>query len=102
MAAHVAHCLNLTRTTKDSMTVGVANGEKLPCLGVCSALPFSINGELFCIGFLIIALEGYEMVHRCNWLRTLGLSVYDFSRLSMAFWWLDHWVKWTLLGASHS
>jgi hypothetical protein len=46
-------------------------------------------------------LEGYEMVMGCNWLHTLGPIVWDFSRLSMAFWWLDHRVKWTGLGASH-
>jgi hypothetical protein len=41
------------------------------------------------------------MVMGCNWLHTLGPIVWDFSRLSMAFWWLDHRVKWTGLGASH-
>jgi hypothetical protein len=48
------------------MTVGVANGERLPCLGVCSVLSFSINDESFCIDFLIITLEGYELVLRYN------------------------------------
>jgi hypothetical protein len=72
----------------------------LPCLGVCSALPLAINGELYYIDFLVIALEGYEMVLGCNWLRTLGPIVWDFSRLSMAFWWLDHWVMWTGLAAN--
>jgi hypothetical protein len=48
------------------MTVGVANGKRLSCLGVCSALSFSINDESFCIDFLIIALEGYEVVLGCN------------------------------------
>jgi hypothetical protein len=90
MAAHVARRLNLSPMAQDGMTVGVANGERLLCLGGCSTLPFSINGELFCIDFLIIALEGYEMVLGCNWLHTLGPIIWDFSRLSMAFCWLDH------------
>jgi hypothetical protein len=47
----------LTTRAKDDITVGVANGERLPYLGVCSALPFSINSELFCIDFIVIALE---------------------------------------------
>jgi hypothetical protein len=75
MAAHVAHRLNLSPMAKDGMTMGVANGERLPCLRVCSVLPLTINGELFCIDFLVIALEGYEMVLGCNWLRTLGLGL---------------------------
>jgi hypothetical protein len=66
MAGHVARRLNLSPTAKDGMTMGVANGEKLPYLGVCSVLPFAINDELFYINFLIIALESYEMVLRCN------------------------------------
>jgi hypothetical protein len=65
MAAQLARCLNLT-PPKDGMTVGVANDERLPCLRVCSVLLFSINDKLFCIDFLIIALEGYEVVLRCN------------------------------------
>jgi hypothetical protein len=65
MAAQVAQCLNLT-PLKDGMTVGVANGERLPCLGVCSVLSFSINDESFCIDCLIITLEGYEVVLRYN------------------------------------
>jgi hypothetical protein len=38
-------------------------------------------------------MESYEMVLGCNWLCTLGPIVWDFSCLSMAFWWLDHRVK---------
>jgi hypothetical protein len=95
MAAQVERCLNLTPTTKDGMNVGVANDERLPCLGVCSMLSFPINDEPFYIDFLVIALEGYEVVLGCNWLRTLRPIVWDFSHLSMVFWWLDRWVKWT-------
>jgi hypothetical protein len=95
MAAQVERHLNLTPMTKDGMNVGVANDERLPCLGVCSMLSFSINDEPFYIDFLIIALEGYEVVLGCNWLRTLRPIVWDFSHLSMVFWWLDRWVKWT-------
>jgi hypothetical protein len=42
------------------------------------------------------------MVLGCNWLRTLGPIIWDFSLLSMTFWWLDHRVKWTGLGATLS
>ena len=72
MAAHVAHRLNLHPTPKDGMTVGVANGERLPCVGVCPALSFSIASEAFDVNFFIIALEGYEVMLGCNWLRNLG------------------------------
>jgi hypothetical protein len=39
MAAHVTRRLNLTSTTKDSMTVGVANGERLPTMGFALRCP---------------------------------------------------------------
>jgi hypothetical protein len=102
MGAHVAYRLNLTPTAKDGMTVGVANGERLPCLRVCSTLPFIINGKQFCTEFLIIELEGYKMVLWCNWFCYLGPIFWDFLRLSMAFWWFDHRVKWIGLGAARS
>jgi hypothetical protein len=85
MAAEVMRRLNRRPIAKDGMTVGVTNGERLDCLGVCSMLTFSIHDELFCIDFLVIALEGYEVVLRCNWLCSLGPIVWDFSRLSMVF-----------------
>jgi hypothetical protein len=44
--------------------------------------------------FFIIALEGYEVVPGCNWLRTLGPIIWNFDLLSMAFWCHDHRVKW--------
>jgi hypothetical protein len=56
------HPQHLTPMAKDDMTMEVANDERLPCLGVCSVLPFFISDKLFYIDFLIIALEGYEMV----------------------------------------
>jgi hypothetical protein len=68
MATQVVCHMNLNPTTKDDMTMGVTNGERLPCLGVCSMPSFSIHGESFCINFLIITLEGYEVVLECNWL----------------------------------
>jgi hypothetical protein len=64
----VARCLNLNPAAKDGMTVGIANGELLPCLGVCYTLSFSIHGEPLWIDFVIIALLSYEVVLGCNWL----------------------------------
>jgi hypothetical protein len=77
----------------------VANGERLPCLGIFSVPSFSIDGEPFCIDFLIIALEGYKKVLGCNWLHTLEPIVWDVSCLSVVSWWLDHQFMWIGLGA---
>jgi hypothetical protein len=91
MVARVARRLNLTPTTKDGMTMGVANGERLPCLEICAALLHQRRAIMHRLPHH--CMESYEMVLGCNWLCTLGPIVWDFSRLSMAFWWLDHRVK---------
>jgi hypothetical protein len=98
MAEHVARHLELRPVPTAGMTVGVANAERLPCVGVCPALSFSIHGEVFCMDFFVIALDGYEVVLGCNWLRTLGPIIWNFN-LSMAFWRHDHRVKWIGEGA---
>jgi hypothetical protein len=90
MAEHMAHQLDLRLVPMAGMTVGVANGERLPCVGVCSALSFSIHGEVFCMDFFVIALDGYEVVLGCNWLCNLGPIIWNFDLLSMAFWCHDH------------
>jgi hypothetical protein len=90
MVVQVAHHLNLNTTAKDDMIVGVANGEWLPCLRVYSIISFSIHNKSFYIDFLIIAMEGYKVVLGCNWLCSLDPIIWDFTRLSMAFWRPDH------------
>jgi hypothetical protein len=66
MAEHVARQLDLRPVPRAGMTVGVANGERLPCVGVCPALSFSIHGEVFCMDFFVTTLDGYEVVLGCN------------------------------------
>jgi hypothetical protein len=94
MAEHVVRCLDLRPVPTAGMTVGVANGERMPCVGVCPMLSFTIHDEVFCMDFFVIALEGYEVVLGCNWLRTLAPIIWNFDLLSMAFWRHDHRVKW--------
>jgi hypothetical protein len=60
MAEHVVRCLDLRPIP------GVANGERMPCVGVCLMLSFTIHDEVFCMDFFIIALEGYEVMLGCN------------------------------------
>jgi hypothetical protein len=98
MAEHMARRLDLCHVSTAGMIVGVANGE-LPCVRVCLALSFTIHDEVFCMDFFVIALEGYEVVLGCNWLRTLGPIIWNFDILGMAFWRHDHRIKWIGEGA---
>jgi hypothetical protein len=50
---------------REGMIVGVANGECLPCNGICSSLPIAIKGEAINIDIFIITLEGHEVVLNC-------------------------------------
>lgn len=72
IASSTARRLGLLPNTRPGMTVGVANGDRVPCEGMCSAVPFTIGEEEFTIDFFIIPLEGYEAILGCNWLRPLG------------------------------
>jgi hypothetical protein len=102
------HCFIATNTTKrlglawssqQGLTVGVANGERVSCLGICPQVGITIDNEQFLIDFYVIALEGYELVLGCNWLRQLGPILWDFDKLTMAFWWMNCRVKFQGLAA---
>ncbi|CAO2152414.1 unnamed protein product [Urochloa humidicola] len=89
-----ARRMGITPIPRPGMTVGVANGDRIACDGICPTVPVTIGNERFSIDFYIIALGGYEMVLGCQWLRTLGPIIWDFDRLSMSFWCIDHNIKW--------
>ena len=90
--------LGLTPSPRPGMTVGVANGDRVPTSGICAATPIRIGNELFSLDIYVIPLEGYELVLGCQWLRTLGPIVWDFELKTMSFWRVDHHVKWFGVG----
>jgi len=99
IAEEAAHRVGLVPTPRPGMTVGVANGDRVPCAGVCTAVPVLIGDERFSIDFFVIALGGHEMVLGCHWLRTLGPVLWDLECQSMSFWRVDHRVQWHGLDA---
>jgi hypothetical protein len=62
--------LGLRMEERPSLTVGVANGERIPALGVCKDVTIQIGTEPFVLDLYIIHLGGYELVLGCAWLRT--------------------------------
>jgi hypothetical protein len=54
------------------MCVTVANGEKLPCLGVFISTPFVIHNTTFSADLIVLPLAGFDMVLGTQWLATLG------------------------------
>jgi hypothetical protein len=101
VAKDTARRLGLAPVLRPGLSVAIANGDHVPCDGVCTNVPICIDTECFDIDVFVIALEGYEMVLGCQWLRTLGPILWDFDRMSMSFWRADHRVQWFDLDASH-
>lgn len=63
----------------------VANGEKVPCLGCCVAIIFSLQGQEFQANLHLLTLGGCDMVLGVDWLSTLGPILWDFIKLTMKF-----------------
>lgn len=69
------------------LSVMVANGEKLPCMGHLPGIPIEIQGNQFQVDFFVISLEGCDAVLGAQWLATLGSILWDFALLTVAFQW---------------
>ena len=94
MSAITAARLDLHPPPRPSLTVGVANGERVHSAGVCSNITISIAGESFYVDIYVIPFAGYELVLGFQWLRTLGPVLWDFKLKTMTFWRDDHRVRW--------
>jgi hypothetical protein len=94
VAPDTAQRLGWLPQPRPGMTVGVANGDRISCVGFCPGSLVCISQEEFHIDFYIVSLAGYEMVLGCQWLRTLGPVLWDFATQAMSFWRLDHPIQW--------
>jgi hypothetical protein len=45
----------------------------------------SIQGKTFWVDCYTLPLEGFDVILNVQWLKSLGLIVWDFTALSMAF-----------------
>jgi hypothetical protein len=79
---------------RDHMSVTVANCERLPCLGVFHRASFGIHDNSFTTDFIVLPLAGFDMVLDVQWLATLGPILWDFTKLSMAFWHDGRQLEW--------
>lgn len=92
IAQNTAHSLGLAMAPRKGMSVTVANGDRVPCVGLCSKVTLQVGEEDFSIDCFTIPLDSFELVLGIQWLRTLGLITWDFELLSMSFWRTDHQV----------
>lgn len=77
--------LNIHPQFQSSVTVSVANDDKVQSKGMCQTISFSINNTVFIADFTIIPLPDFDMVLGVKWLRTLGPILWDFATLTMSF-----------------
>lgn len=94
ISSATASRLGLTLEPRSGLTVGVANGDRVPSPGVCKQVSVTIDNEQFFIDLYVLPLEDYELVLGCQWLKTLGPILWDFEQHTMSFWRHDHPVKW--------
>ncbi|XP_068645177.1 uncharacterized protein [Aristolochia californica] len=80
-----AQQLGLPLQHNSGLFVAVANGAKLTSVGVCSAIPFVIDGHTLTADFLVIPLAGFDLVLGIKWLQQLGPILWDFQSLTMNF-----------------
>jgi hypothetical protein len=73
---------------EEIIIVKVANGEVITSEGKCSVVAMKIQGNIFSTEFYFLTLGGCDIVLGVQWLRTLGLIIWDFLKLTMACTWL--------------
>lgn len=62
MSKVAAHRLGLQAQPKSRISVSVANGQKLQSQGICKAIKFVVGNTCFTADFLIIPLDGFDVV----------------------------------------
>lgn len=50
------------------MSVAVANGDWVTCVGLCSSVHLTVGDEDFSIDCFAIPLDGFELVLEIQWL----------------------------------
>lgn len=66
-----------------SMSVTVANGNKLPCATLCQDFQWVMQGVWFKADVLLIPLGSYDMVLGIQCLQTLNDIIWNFKTLSI-------------------
>lgn len=81
---NVARKANLSRE-ESHLTVQVANGAILPCLGHCKVISLKLQDYTSKVNLYMLTLGGCDLVLGVDWLRGLGPVLWNFSDLTMRF-----------------
>lgn len=69
----------------DPVSVIVANGSRIKCDKVCACLKWRMHGVNFEADFLVLPLEGCQIILGIQWLILLGPILWNFNELKMEF-----------------
>lgn len=68
ISSYAASVVQITQSSGTGQQVQVANGARLPCLGRLKDVQFCIQTHIFSDSFLVIPLEGFDVVLGVQWL----------------------------------
>lgn len=63
----------------NGLRVQVANGDKMCCLGKCMEVRLELPGYSSISEFFVLQLEEFEVVLGIQWLKTLGIIMWNFE-----------------------
>lgn len=81
----VARRLGLTVTPRPGLSVKVANGDRIPSVGVSLHTGVQIADKCFDIDCYSLPLAGFDVILSVHWLRSLGPILWNFQVLTMTF-----------------
>ena len=81
----LAKSLKFGIDTTSYFGVKVANGEVIRTKGECKDIQFKVQGLELKVSFNLLSLGGCGILLGTQWLSTLGMINWDFSRLLMGF-----------------
>ena len=85
MDSTVAKRLGCRLHSIQGLHVTVANGDTVRVQKACQGLSWTVQGLKQMTDFLILPLQGCDLVLGVKWLKTLGPIVWDFQALTMRF-----------------
>jgi hypothetical protein len=86
--------LGLATSGANQLHVTVANGDRLPCASIARDVPIVIGGAVFFITCAGIDLGGFDFILDVDFLRTLGLILWDLDAMTMSFLHQGTRVQW--------
>lgn len=81
----IARKVGLVVKKTEQIEVRVATGKRIAGEGLVQNVHLHMQGHYFNTDFFLLPLGGCDVVVGMQWLRTLGLVIWDFNSLTMTF-----------------